>query len=246
MLYRMKELEGYAVDGYDGAFGTVSEFYFDDRYWTIRYLVADTGDWLIDRRVLISPYALISVDANEHHITVNLTKEQIEKSPPLTSDLPVSQQYETNYFNYFEWPMYWAGPYMWGAYPTIMRDAHKAGEAAPDGKAWDPDLRSTHEVGGYAIHASDGDIGHIVDFVIDEENWAIRYMVVDTNKWWPGKKVLVSTAWIKEVNWSEAKVFVYLSKEIIKQSPEFADDSVISRDYEDLLHRHYNRQGYWI
>ena len=246
MLYRMKELNGYTLDGYDGIFGSVSGFYFDDRYWTIRYLVTDTGDWLRDRQVLISPYALVSVDATEHHITVNLTKEQIEKSPPLTSDVPVSQQYETTYHNYFEWPMYWAGPYMWGAYPTIMRTTHSSGETAPDGKAWDPYLRSAHEVGSYAIHATDGDIGHIVDFIIDDENWAIRYLIVATHNWWPGKRVLISTVWIKEVNWSESKVFVYLSKDIIQQSPEFTDDSAISRDYEVLLHRHYNRQGYWI
>ncbi len=222
------------------------EFYFDDRHWTIRYLVADTGGWLSDRQVLISPYALVAVNQEERHITVNLTKKQIEESPPLNSDKPVSQQFEVEYYGYYEWPMYWAGPYMWGLYPNIVRNGNKLTESAPDEEKWDPHLRSSNEVGAYNIQATDGEIGHIEDFIIDDETWAIRYLIIDTKNWWPGKKVLVSPQWIRNVSWSEEKVFVNLTREIIKQSPDFTDESLITREYETKLHRHYNRQGYWI
>ncbi len=246
MLYKAKELKGFTLDSYDGEIGKVVEFYFDDRHWAIRYLVADTGDWLMDRQVLISPYALVAVNQEEQHITVNLTKKQIEDSPSLDSDKPVSQQFELEYYGYYEWPMYWAGPYMWGSYPTIIRDNGTCPPASPDDKTWDPHLRSSHEVGGYTIHASDGEIGHIEDFIIDDESWAIRYLIIDTQNWWPGKKVLVSPQWIKNVSWSKATVFVNLTREIIQQSPEFTTESLLTRDYETELHRHYNRQGYWL
>jgi len=246
MLNKAKTLRGYKLDSRDGEIGTVKEFYFDDHHWTIRYLVADTGTWLMDRQVLISPYALVGVNKEEQHITVDLTKKQIEDSPSLNSDKPVSRQFEETYYGYYGWPMYWGGEYMWGYYPYIMREREKWKKSNQGGKEWDSHLRSTHDVSGHNIQASDGEIGHVEDFIIDDETWAIRYLIVDTRNWWPGIKVLISTKWIERVSWSESKVFVNLTRETIKQSPEYTEESLLTRDYETGLHRHYNRQGYWV
>ena len=112
MLYKAKSLLDYKLESLEGEIGRVKEFYFDDHHWTIRYLVADTGNWLTGRQVLISPYALVAVDKEKQHITVDLTKKQIENSPSLDSDKPVSRQFEESYTGYFGWPIYWAGPYM--------------------------------------------------------------------------------------------------------------------------------------
>ncbi|MRR54105.1 MAG: PRC-barrel domain containing protein [Deltaproteobacteria bacterium] len=246
MLNKVKTITGFRLEGFDGEIGRVKEFYFDDRHWTIRYLVADTGTWLTGRQVLISPHALVAVNKKEQHIEINLTKKQIENSPSLDSDMPVSRQFEEAYYGYYEWPIYWDGPNMWGAYPCIERDREESKESNQGGKAWDPHLRSTHEVTGNRIQAADGEIGHVDDFIIDDDTWAIRYLVIDTRNWWPGKKVLVSPAWIERVSWSESKVFVTLSRESIRQSPEYSEESLLTRDYEDRLHRHYDRQGYWV
>ena len=196
--------------------------------------------------MLISPYALVSVNKEEEQIGINLTKKQIEDSPSLDSDKPVSRQFEETYYGYYGWPMYWGGPYMWGSYPYIVRDRDKWKESTQGEKAWDPHLRSTNAVSGYNIQAKDGEIGHVEDFIIDDETWAIRYLIIDTRNWWPGKKVLVSPLWIERVSWNEFKVFVSLSRESIKQSPEYSEESLLTRDYETKLHRHYNRQGYWF
>ena len=246
MLSKARTLTGYKLNGLDGEIGEVKEFYFDDQHWTVRYLVADTGGWLTDRQVLISPYALVEVSEETQCININLTKKQIEGSPPLDSDKPVSRQIEEDYSGYFGWPMYSTGPYIWGASPYIERDPAKWRKSAKSENAWDPHLRSTYEVSGYLINAADGEIGHVEDFVIDTETWAIRYLIIGTRNWWPGKKVLVSPLWIERVSWSERKVFINLSRETIKQSPEYSVESLLTRDYEDRLHRHYNRQGYWV
>ena len=246
MLFKAKTVKGYKLDSLDGEIGKVKEFYFDDQHWTIRYLVADTGNWLTGRQVLISPYALVAVVKEEQHIAINLTKKQIEDSPSLDSDKPVSQQFEEAYYGYYGWPMYWGGPYMWGPYPNIVRDSERWKASNLGGKAWDPHLRSTDAVSGHNIQAKDGEIGHVEDFIIDDETWAIRYIIIDTSNWWQGKKVLVSPLWIDRVSWNELKVFVSLSRESIKQSPEYSEESLLTRDYETKLHRHYNRQGYWF
>jgi hypothetical protein len=248
MLIKAKTLHGYTLDSLDGEIGQVTEFFFDDQHWTIRYLVADTGNWLTGRQVLISPYSLVDANKEEQHIAVNLTKKQIEGSPSLDSDKPVSRQFEEAYYGYYGWPMYWDGPYMWGAgaTPYIVRDLEFISESTQVEKTWDPHLCSTLDVSGHFIQAADGEIGHVEDFIIDDETWAIRYLIIDTRNWWPGKKVLVSTQWIERVSWSDSKVFVNLTRETIKQSPEYTEESLLTRDYETGLHDHYNRQGYWI
>ena len=128
---------------------------------------------------------------------------------------------------------------------SVIREKWKQ-SAKREKAAWDPHLRSTHDVDGHHIQAADGEIGHVEDFIVDDETWAIRYLIVDTQNWWPGKKVLISPKWIERVSWPESKVFVNLTREIIKQSPEYAEESIPTRDYETRLHHHYDRQGYWV
>jgi hypothetical protein len=226
--------------------GTVDEFYFDDHHWTVRYLVADTGNWLTGRQVLISPYALTSVHPEGQYITVDLTRKQIEESPSLDSDKPVSRQFEESYYNYYGWPMYWGGPFMWGSYPNLVRERADWGESNQSAKAWDPHLRSTGDVDNHHVEAIDGAIGHVEDFLIDDSHWAVRYMLVNTNNWLPGKHVLISPRWIDRVSWTEKKVFIGLTREAIEHSPEFSPRTLLDREYEISLHRHYDRHGYWL
>ena len=244
MLRKAEALHKYTLGAVDGEIGKVKDFYFDDRYWTVRYLVADTGNWLEKSGVLISPYALVSVDEEREIIATNLTKKQIENSPLPDADKPVSHQFEVTYHDYYGWPGYWTGlPYAGGAYPypVPVRETAEQGE----GTSWDSYLRSVQEVEGYGIGATDGDIGHIADFVIDDKDWSIRYLVIDTRNWWPGKHVLMSPQWIERVSWGGRTVDVDLDRDTIKEAPEYTHDSVITREYEIELFLHYSRDGYW-
>lgn len=244
-LIKAKTLRGYKLDSLAGEIGKVEEFYFDDWHWAVRYLVADTGDWLTGRKVLISPYVLVAVNKEEQLLSINLTKKQIEESPSLDSHKPVSRQFEASYVKYYGMPMYWSGSYIGGYYPFIERDRDKWNKSNQAQQKSDPDLRSTRDVSGQHILAADGEIGHVEDFIIDDETWAIRYLIIATRNWWPGKKVLISPQWIDRASWNESKLFIGFPRETIKQSPEYSEESVITRQYETLLHRHYNRQGYW-
>jgi len=217
MLDKVKTLKDYNLRSLDGEIGAVDEFYFDDQHWAVRYLVANSVSWLPGRKVLISPYALGAVSKESRSISIALTKKQIEDSPSLGSDKPVSRQFEESYYGYYGWPQYWGGPYMWGAYPYIMREPKEWKKDQQDEKTWDPHLRSTNDVNGHDIQASDGEIGHVDDFIVDDETWAIRYLVVDTRNWWPGKKVLVSPKWIERISWDERKVFVNLDRETTRR-----------------------------
>jgi uncharacterized protein YrrD len=236
MLSKAKTLTGYKLQSLDGELGTAKDFYFDDRDWTIRYLVADTGEWLVSRQVLISPHSLAGVNTDQGSIAVKLTKAEVEHSPSLNRDKPVSRQFEREYAVFFGLPMYWG-------FPHDPRAKAESGKAAK--KHDDPDLRSTHNVSGHHVEASNGEIGHVEDFIIDDETWAIRYLIVDTKDWLPGKKVLISPKWIERVSWREKQVVVSLTREAIQQAPGYTDSPPLTRDQETALHRHYDRPGYW-
>lgn len=246
MLHKAKSLGGYKLDSIDGQIGRVKEFYFDDQHWAIRYLVADTGAWLPGRQVLIAPCALRAAIEKDRHIGVRLTQRQIEDSPSLAHDKPVSRQFEERYHGYFGWVPYWEG----------RRSGDCSAGGRGDGEPWrvpnesgepsDPHLRSTRTVRGYQIHAVDGEIGHVEDIILDDETWAIRYLVVSTRAWWPGKRVLISPEWIDRVSWEVSMVYVNLSRESVRQSPEYTEKSLLNRESELALHRHYKREGYWV
>ena len=242
------QLKGFTIRAADGDLGTVDDFYFDDETWTIRYLTVETGGWLGGRPVLISPHSIIHADWQSKRLDVALTKKQVENSPNIDTHKPVSRQHEVEYLGYFGYPYYWAGPYSPGYYPmgtpvpinAPMEGLGKSVELA------DTHLRSTQAITGYYIEATDGEIGHVNGFVVDDETWTIRYMEVATQNWWPGKKVLVAPDWIQRVSWAESKVFVELTRGSIQGGPEYVESRPITREYENVLYSHYGLPPYWL
>lgn len=251
MLRSIKELYNYTLEAEDGLIGRCKDFLFDDQSWTIRCMVADTSKWLIGRKVLISPISLGEPDWGSRLFPVRLTKKQIEEAPDLDEHAPVSRQHEIKWSRYYGWPYYWEGTGLWGAasYPSAlfiqkqMAAAEQAEKAESEEK--DEHLRSIREVTGYHIHAKDGSIGHVDDFILDDETWSIRYMIVDTRNWIPGRKILASPGWIEAVNWAEKEVQVGLTKEAIQNGPEYNPSEPINREYEVRLYDFYGRPKYW-
>jgi uncharacterized protein YrrD len=244
MLRSAKELFGYKLIANDGKIGSVRDLIFDERSSTIRYIVADTGGWLTGRRVLLSPASFGTPDWREQAIPVSLTKEQIEGSPEIDEDQTVSRQNEVELGRYYGWPAYWAAAPEAGGYIAAPLPESLPGEAQGQSKP-ESHLRSMREVMGYHIQAVDGEIGHVDDFVFQDETWINRYMVVDTRNWLPGRKVLVSPLWIQEIDWQDRKVHVNMMQESIRQAPEFDATEPVNRDYEVRLFDYYGRPKYW-
>ncbi len=252
MLKNKNDLKGFTIRATDGELGTINDFYFDDETWAIRYLTVETGGWLGGKEVLISPFAILKTDWQAKCLDVVLTKKQVQHSPDIDTHKPVSRQHEASYLGYYGYPNYWGGPFLWGpvdypagvAQPAIELD--EAIEQRINQESMDSHLRSTEVVSGYNIQALDGEIGHVEGFVIDDEAWAIRYIEVATRTWWPGKKVLVSPAWIASRTWMDSKAHLALSRERIQSAPAYLEDQPITRDYEAQLFNHYGKLPYWL
>lgn len=256
MLRRLDKMAGFAIHTQDGRMGHVDDFFFDDQDWHVRYLVAKTGPWLFGRRVLLSPVTLETPDWEREILPVNLTNEQIESSPDVNLDMPVSRQHEHALSQHYDWPVYWhrtpltaptvphpAAPEPLGVVQTDADDA-----ATPDESHNEEEnhLRSVDEVTGYTVHAVDGEIGHIVDFFADETDWKIRYVLVDTGDWLPGRRVLISPDWIDKVNWMERAVTVHVTTEQVENSPEYDPKGAFHREHETRLYEYYGFPFYWI
>ena len=245
MLIKAKNLKSRRLVSLDGEIGKVKDFYFDDSYWTIRYVIVDTGTWLTEKQVLISPYAIRDYLTDTGDIEVSLNKKQIENSPAEDTHKPVSRQFEDSYNTYYEFPTYWVGSYIWGSVPHIVHGINVSDKTKHDTAAYESHLRSTDEVTRYRIHATDGKIGHVEDFLIDSKTWTIRYLIVDTKNWWPGKKVLISPEWIKKISWLDGEVYISLTQDQIKKSGEYFEESVLEREYEESLFELYSKRPYW-
>jgi hypothetical protein len=251
MLRSLKDLEHYTVRATDGDIGRVMNFLVDDQAWVVRYLVVDTGSFLqLDgRRVLISPISFRQADWSTRQFHLALTRDKIKNSPGVDVDEPVSRQHERDYYRYYGYPYYWGYPGMWGmgSYPGLLSDGlwHEEPPAQSDESHVDAHLRSAREVRGYRVQGSDEAIGHVQDFIVDDETWALRYLVIDTSHWWFGRKVLIAPHWASRVSWNERTVYVGLTRKAIKNSPTWTATAAVNREYESRLYDYYGRPVYW-
>ena len=263
MLRSMKDLEGCTIRATDDNIGHLTDFYFDDEAWVIRYFVVDTGNWLSSRKVLISPMAISHPNWAEKSLPVSITKEQVQNSPEIDTEKPVSRQHEIQYLGYYGYPFYWGGAGLWGGgiYPDMLLGysgmmsipqaySPEAVEAYVSDEAKrhqndDLHLRSCKEVVGYHIQATDGDIGHVQGILVDEETWAIRYLIVDTSNWWLDHEVLIPPQWIRDVIWQEATVSVNLTLQAVKDAPKFDSAAQLDREQEIEIFKLYGLPGYW-
>jgi hypothetical protein len=241
VLKSLGSLKGYTVHALDGDIGRVDDFYFDDALWVVRHFVVDTGHWRPGEKVLIYPGALERPDSESKTIRARLKKEQIEKSPRREEAKPLSLQYQNALYEHYGWPANWLTG---GYYNEILFPKPSEGPSTAIAEE-DPHLRSFNEVMGYHLQALNGEIGHIEDFIAEEKEWSLRYIVTDTRNWLPGKRVLVSPEWIEALAWGEGRAYVDLSMEDIKEAPHYDRAKPITRRYEEELFRHYGKEPYW-
>jgi hypothetical protein len=266
MLRTLSDLHAYTIGAVDGAIGHVKDIYVDDTAWVVRYLVVETGSWLESKKVLISPIAIGKVDWEARQLHVAITKEQVKNCPDVDTEKPITRQHEQDYSGYYGYPYYWGGLGYWGGgmFPEMMLSSY-GGANAPQALQFmqqeaenfrasaeghhdetaSSHLRSCAAITGYHLQASDGEIGHVSGALIDDQTWAVRYLIVNTSNWWFGHQILVAPSWIEAISWSEATVSVKLTRDAVKDAPPYDSNQQLSRADEERLHQHYVRAGYW-
>jgi uncharacterized protein YrrD len=263
VLRTLKEFETCTIGATDGDIGQVKDLYFDDHDWVVRYLIVDTGSWLSSRKVLVSPISLRKPDWAGQQLPAAISMEQVRNSPDIDTDQPVSRQHEMQYLGYYGYPYYWGATGMWGGgmYPFALYPGYAVlpGDRAEQAQAIaeadkierarhrddDPHLRSCKAVIGYHIQATDGEVGHVEGMLVDEDTWAVRYLVINTSNWWVGHKVLIAPQWVSGVHWPDDTVTIDLSREAIQSAPPYDPAAELDRPRESGLYTHYGRPPYW-
>lgn len=249
--FYFRPLRGCTLTASDGEIGKVREFYFDDEHWKARYLIVNTGSWLLEREVLLPPHAVTGIDTQGRTLAVDLTRKQVAGSPTADTQRPISRQDEDNLYRHYGWHPYWmvAGGAMLPVStlpPPPLEPARKSADEADGKDKGDPHLRSSAElISGYSLHSQDGEIGRVTDFILDEETWEVLYLVVRTGVWFLGKDVLLSPRWIEKISYEGAEVFVNQPRSSIRDAPAYDSSAPLSRAFEQRLHDHYGRKGYW-
>jgi stress response protein YsnF len=253
MLINLEKIKGNVIKAVDGEIGHISDILFDGHSWDVRYQVVKTGPWLFGKEVLLSPAAFKNPNFQKGLFPVELSQDQVKNSPDISKDMPVSRQYEKELHAYYGWPAYWGGFPAGGAFfaqppPAVVSNKEEKpspGQTPEKLQQQQSNLRSGKEVAGYRIQAVDDKIGHVEDFLIEESSWKIRYLVIDTKNFLPGRKIIISPDWADNIDWLEKTMGVNLTAEKIKESPEYDPNKQVSSEYESQLHEHYDKKIYW-
>lgn len=225
MLHLARKVTGAAVYGTDGEIGTLEDFYFEEDRWTIRYLLVDTGGWFSGKKVLISPMSVVG-GWGRAGVRLRITKDQAWNSPEFAEGAPLSRSVESGILGYYGYPEYWSAANVWGAFdspgalavappPAATRTAVAEPGIDPEAR----DLRSIRRSTGYHLQADDGEVGHADDFLIGEDSWQIRYLLVDTSNWIGGRSVIVPTGAVERVDPARGLLRVAATRESVKQAP---------------------------
>ncbi len=247
MKQGLNGLIGYGIETRDGIRGTVKDFLFDEEKWIVRYLVADLGVVFPGRKVIIPRAFLQQPDWTNEHFPIDLSKEDLEKCPPLDSEPTISREYEETLNRYYKIENYWAFPYI----PPLSERAIiypprplRVPSKVISEKNTRTKVRSFKEVKGYHIEATDGKIGHIDDLIVDDLDWQIVYALMDTKNWVPwSKRVLVGTHWMEEISYVNQEIKINLDKETIQSAPEFDFSEPITDRYERKLFNYYENSA---
>ena len=233
------------VRGNDGNVGSIHDVLFNAVLWNVRYIVVDTRSWLSGTKVLLSPSTVQQADWQRGVVDVNLATDQVKKSPGIDADAQISRQMEEKLAQHFQWPVYWGMGI--GGTPNRASEPTGAISVKVEEKLIDedPGLRSVLEVKGYHIEGTDGEIGYVEDFILDDEDWVLRYMIANTASWWPGRSVLVAPQWVESIRWSERKVHVALTQANFKEAPAFDPSVRVNRQHEEHLYDFHGREHYW-
>jgi len=209
MLRSFKDLLGFAIRATDGRVGTLSDVYFDDETWLVRYCVIDTGRWLTGRHVLAGSRPLSVLDSTRRELWVRLSRTEVRRSQAAGTDKPVSKQRSAAVMSSLQRLVPRRGPDS-SALSSRIAASH------------DRHLRSCNAVLGHRLIGSDARIGWVDDYLIDDKSWSVRHLIVDTgDNVSAGPRVLVAPNCIDKISWADAAISVNLTRAAVATAPGY-------------------------
>ncbi|MEN6451321.1 MAG: hypothetical protein ABFC96_12590 [Thermoguttaceae bacterium] len=205
MLISTRHAYGATLEGPQGRLGALYDILFDDQSWEVRHLLISRDRWFHGRQVLVDPEMIQWTDWRNRKLFTRMTKEDIDGCPGPETDLPDARRQASQSPQVLVWEAYWTG---------VL-------DGGPEQQEGNPHLRSTKVLNGLHIHCTDGLFGHIDDFLVDDQAWTIRHLVVETRNWWPGKHVLIEPSSIRSIHWEDGEIYLSLSRQEVLSRPAY-------------------------
>lgn len=203
MRWELSDIWSYRVHARDGTLGAVTDLYFDDVYWQIRYLVVTGGSAKAARRKwLLAPETISRTDRECGLISMALRQAEVHGSPAVAAERTLPRQEESRLRTHYGLADYWpAQPAPGVVAPSPPGDGHQ--------------LHSLGAILGYRVCAGPDDIGCLSDLVIDDHSWEIESIEVEANPWLPTKRFWVQPAYIQQVRGSRQQIALTIPREAV-------------------------------
>jgi hypothetical protein len=230
MLRTIEQLRGLEIVGQDGPIGFLEDVYFDRENWRVRHAVVFTGAWMSGRWAILPAPLFEGFDPARRILRAAASLSRIGEAPVPETDRPICRTFERALFRHYGCAPYWASAGSGGYEPGRSH------------------LLSAEGLKGYHVEARDGDMGRLEDYLVEEEDWEIRYLSIATRRWLPGPRMAAPTEWIRLVDWRHRRITLRRFREEIRQSPGFAGPGSLSPEYSSALETYYANSGMgsWI
>jgi sporulation protein YlmC with PRC-barrel domain len=234
-LRSVNALTGYTVRTLDGDIGSVRELYFNDQDWRVKHIVVDTNRWLPGKQVLLNPLDVKDVNFERRELMVSITTEHVRNSPEADTDRPVALQRVSKMSETSNWAMYLAGEAL-AAVPEAV-PIQEFETSNKNGKPYDPHLRTTKVVGGMGVYAKGDEVGHVVDFIVDDDTWSIRYLVIGLED---RRRALLLPELVKDIRFEREELIVDLDAHVLADCPKLDPATLITSQYERAVTEYFH------
>lgn len=202
MIITATQVWGCRLHTSDGKQARVRDLLFDDRTWRIEYIVVKLPH-LLAEDVLLRPSQTSGTAWASRALETPLSMDEVRAAPALLSNPPVAKQGELATVQMVAWEAYWTGLF----------------DRMP--KFGDPHLRNMGAITGHRVLGIDSKVGWIDNFVIDDEDWSVRYLVVRLGPRRNGRRVVVEPEVVGTISWPTRSVSLKLPRDAIVQCEDF-------------------------
>lgn len=238
MFASLTELRSYRIRGTDAELGKINDLCFRQNDWVVRYVVVGMEE-LARESLLLTTY-LGRLDRGSHTLTADILLEQVANTDPLDRSMPLEERDERRLHEQYGWPaIWWQEEHDIEPIGGLWSEEPRASENADEQEFESPRVMFAGDLlEAYAVEGEGGEIGRLLDVIVEDETWSIPYLVVGS----PGaERTLVATDYVQTIDLGTRNIYLSLPVGAVANSPILSSVGPITPELEQSLREYYDR-----